>query len=179
MHQRILVVIGNEEDSRAAVSESLALARVHGAELLLFPVLPRYVLPVADMPMVGSLSPDDFQREVTGNAERQLGAAKALADAAGVPSRQALGAGLDDAQCIVEAAQTHRCQAIVVASAGGNAVMRLVGGSVIPGLITLSTLPVLVVRQSAGEPASHRRGRRRAPGRGDRRPARSSARRGA
>ena len=40
-----------------------------------------------------------------------------------------------------------QCDLIVVASTGSNAVMRLLTGSVIPGLITHSRVPVLVCRQ--------------------------------
>jgi nucleotide-binding universal stress UspA family protein len=148
MFKRILIVVGAEPTSRTAVSEGVALARVHEAEALFFSVLPRYVVPVADMPMIGMPSPDEFQRDVTRNAERLLAAAAVLADKAGVRSKSAVGSGLDDAECIVEAARKRRCDVIVVASAGRNAVMRLLSGSVIPGLITLSTLPVLVVRQA-------------------------------
>jgi nucleotide-binding universal stress UspA family protein len=147
MYKRILIVVGAGPTSRAAVAEGVALARAHDAECLFFSVLPRYVVPVADMPMLGALSPDEFQREATGNAQRYLAAATVTADRAGVRSKYAVGAGTDDAQCIVEAARKRRCGLIVVPSLGRNAVMRLLSGSVIPGLITHATIPVLVVRQ--------------------------------
>ena len=147
MYKKILIVVGAGPTSRAAVSEGVALAKVHDAEALFFSVLPRYVVPVADMPFIGMPSPEDFQRDATASAERLLAAATVLADKAGVRSKHALGAGFDDAECIVEAARKRRCSLIVVASAGSNAVMRLLSGSVIPGLITQSTIPVLVVRQ--------------------------------
>lgn len=149
MFKRILIVVGQGPTSRAAVTQGVALAKVHDAEALFFSVLPRYVVPVADMPMIGMPSPDEFQREATRNAENFLAAATVVADKAGVRSKYAVGAGFDDAECIVEAARKRRCDVIVVASAGRNAVMRLLSGSVIPGLITLSTIPVLVVRQAA------------------------------
>ena len=148
MFKRILIVVGAGPTSRTAVSAGVALAQVHDAEALFFSVLPRYIVPVADMPMIGMPSPEEYQRDVTRNAERFLAAATVVADKAGVRSKYAVGAGFDDAECIVEAARKRRCDVIVVASAGRNAVMRLLSGSVIPGLITLSTLPVLVVRQA-------------------------------
>ncbi len=148
MFKRILIVVSASPSSRTAVREGVALARVHDAEALFFSVLPRYVVPVADMPMIGMPSPDDFQREATRDADRFLAAATVVADKAGVRSKHAVGAGFDDAECIVEAARKRRCDVIVVASTGRNAVMRLLSGSVIPGVITLSEVPVLVVRQA-------------------------------
>ncbi|MDP1690824.1 MAG: universal stress protein [Burkholderiaceae bacterium] len=148
MYKKILIVVTSNPASRAAVVEGVALAKAHNAEALFFSVLPRYIVPVADMPMVGMLTPDEFRREATVNAQRYLAAATVVADKAGLRSKHAVGAGPDDAKCIVEAARKRRSGLIVVASSGRNAVMRLLAGSVIPGLITHSTIPVLVVRQA-------------------------------
>lgn len=149
MYKKILIVVSLNPGSRASVVEGVALAKAHDAEALFFSVLPHYVVPVADMPMVGMLSQEEFQREATVNAQRFLAAATVVADNAGVRSKHAVGAGLDDAKCIVEAAHKRRCGLIVVTSSGRSAVMRLLVGSVIPGLITRSTIPVLVVRQAS------------------------------
>ena len=147
MYKRILIVVGAGQTSRAAIAEGVSLAKVHDAEVLFFSVLPRYVVPVVDMPMLGVPSPDAFQREAHATAERLLTAAALVADKAGVRHRHAVGSGVDDAECIVDAARKRRCSLIVVASAGSNAVMRLLTGSVIPGLITHSPIPVLVCRE--------------------------------
>lgn len=147
MYRRILVVVEAGAVSRSAISEAVALAKGNDAELVFFSVLPRYVMPVSDMPMMGALSPDEFQRSATESAQRHLAAVSAVAKQAGVRCSYAVGAGVDDAECIIEAAKQRRCGLIVVASVGRNAVLRLIMGSVIPGLITLSTIPVLVVRK--------------------------------
>jgi nucleotide-binding universal stress UspA family protein len=104
MYNRTLIVVGAGPTSRAAVAEGVALARAHDADVHFFSVLPRYVVPVADMPMLRSLSRDEFQREAMGNAQRYLAAATVTADKAGVRSKYAAGAGTADAQCMVEAA---------------------------------------------------------------------------
>ena len=154
MYRRILIVVEAGSASRPAISEGVALAQDHGAEVLFFSVLPRYVMPVVDMPMVGVLSPEEFQRSARSSAQRHLAAVSTVAEQAGVRSHYAVGSGSDDAECIVQAAKQHRCDLTVVASLGRNAVMRLVMGSVIPGLITLSTVPVLIVRkQTSGSKA--------------------------
>ena len=70
---------------------------------------------------------------------------------------------------IVGAARKRRCDLIVVAADGHNAFVRLVTGSLVSGLITRSSLPVLVCKaveqMGAALPARHRlrpRSRRRA-----------------
>ena len=53
----------------------------------------------------------------------------------------------------------HHCDLIVVATEGRNAVMRILLGSVLPGLITAATVPVLVGRpQGAARPPGLRSG---------------------
>lgn len=154
MYKKILIVVDGEPKSRAAIKEGIALARIHGAEAVFFSVLPRYVPPMSDMPMLGTLSPEEFERSARNDAERLLAAATALADRAGVRSTSALGKGGDDAECIAEAARKRRCSLIVAATAGRNAVLRLLAGSVIPGLITHAHVPVLVCRAPARAPKS-------------------------
>lgn len=151
MYQRILIVVGADPALRPAVAEGVALAKVHGAEVVFFAVLPRYTMPVTDFPVLGVDSSDAFMKEVTHNADVDLASATAVADRAGVRSKAAKGSGVDDASCIFEAAHEYACELIVVESTGSNALMRLIDGSVIPGLITLSTIPVLVVRQVSPE----------------------------
>jgi nucleotide-binding universal stress UspA family protein len=149
MYKRILIVVGSGASSRAAVNEGVGVAQVQGAEVVFAYVLPRYVMPVSEMPLLGAPSPDEFQREARADAERLLATATLAANKAGVHSLHAVAAGVDDAQCIVDIARKRRCDLIVVASAGRNALMRLLTGSVIPGLITISPVPVLVCRPSA------------------------------
>ena len=64
-------------------------------------------------------------------------------------SKSVTGSGEDDARVIVEAARKRRCDLIVVASEGRNALLRLLTGSVIPGVITASPVPVMVCKAPA------------------------------
>lgn len=149
MYQRLLIVVDPSPASRLAINEGISLARALGGELLFFSVLPRYVEPVVDLPLIGSMSAAEFESDATKDAERGLAAAMAVADGAGIPSLRAVGVGVTPAQSICDAALEHHCGMIVVGSAGRNAVMRLLSGSVIPGLITLASVPVLVVRHES------------------------------
>ena len=160
MYQRILVVVtGDGATSRIAVKEGVALAQIHDAEVHFFHVLPRYIVPVTDIPMMGMPMPDQFLEESRANGERMLATARQVADEAGVGNQSALGSGADDAECIVEAVRKRRCGLVVVASSGRNALMRMVMGSVIPGLITMSPVPVLVCRRASPQRAARRRAR--------------------
>lgn len=147
MFKRILIVVDPRPVARAAITDGVAMARAHGAEALFFTVLPRYSVPVTDAPPFVLESPQEFQQAAKANADRLLAAAEVQAARAGVKSQVAVGSGEDDARCIVEAARKRRCDLIVVASEGRNALLRLLLGSVIPGLITTSPVPVLVCKQ--------------------------------
>jgi nucleotide-binding universal stress UspA family protein len=146
MYERILVLLNEEYTFRAAACEAVALGKVHGSELLFLSILPAYTLPVPDMPISAVPLPDEFQNAARKNAEQMLAEAEAKADKAGVRHRREMVEGPEDAQTVVNFARRRDCRLIVVGSAGRNAVVRLLSGSVIPGLITLSPLPVLICR---------------------------------
>jgi nucleotide-binding universal stress UspA family protein len=69
-----------------------------------------------------------------------------LAQSMGVASCAVVGDGEDDARGIIDAARERDCDVIVVACEGRNALVRLLNGSVVPGLISASPVPVLVCR---------------------------------
>lgn len=154
MYDSILIVVDDRASSRTALREGLSLARVHGAELVFFTVLPRYVIPAADVPPIVLDSPVDFERNARAQAERLLAGAQARARRLKVASRAVMGSGEDDADCIIDAAEREQCDLVVIASEGRNAVMRLLTGSAIPGLITASPVPVMVVKQRPRAPAA-------------------------
>ncbi|MBK7261029.1 MAG: universal stress protein [Rubrivivax sp.] len=146
-YDRILIVVDADPSVQFALDEGVALAHAHDAEVVLYAVLPTYVMPATEMPAVSLPSSEEFDRQARINAEQLLATAGQVAERAGVRWRKAMSAGPDDAHCISQAAADLQCDLIVVASTGSNAVMRLLTGSVIPGLITHSRVPVLVCRQ--------------------------------
>lgn len=85
-----------------------------------------------------------FYREARENAERTLSAAIALAEASDVFSIKVIGTAEHAAAYVAEEASRRRCDLIVVATEGRNALMRLLTGSIVPGLITNATMPVMV-----------------------------------
>lgn len=148
MFKHILIVVDSRPVSRASVKKGVALAKVHGSKLLFFHALPRYPVAQVEVMAWNILSEEDFDREARAGAERFLAAAAVVADKAGVSHQSVMDRGEDEAKCIVRMAQRRRCDLIVVGSEGRNAVLRLMMGSVIPGLITAAPMPVLVCKSS-------------------------------
>jgi nucleotide-binding universal stress UspA family protein len=126
-------------------------------------LLPSYVLPAADIPISSSIPIDEFEREAKAAADRVLAAAGVVAPRAGVTHRTASAGGELAARVLVNGARRRRCDAIVVASEGRNALLRLLTGSVIPGLITESPVPVLVCKNSGNREAKSNDGCRVSP----------------
>ncbi len=169
MYKRILVVVERPETAKVAVKEGVALAAFHGADLLFVHTFPRYVLPVAEAGPAVLSALEDFERETRSKAEQLLSSATAAARKAGVTSHVLTLSAADSAAAIVQTARQRRCNLIIAASEGRNAVMRMLAGSVIPRLITLATMPVMVCREATAlrkreTPAPRKRARRPAPG---------------
>ena len=154
MYKRILIVVDPHPAAQSAVSEGIALARRHRAEIVFYAVLPQPPLPLLDLAPVETPSPQAFAREARAEAAQVLARARAQADDAGVLSHEVLGRGENVPRAIVEAARKRRCELIVVPCEGSNAFMRIVTGSVVPGLITASTLPLLVCKSRAPHDAA-------------------------
>jgi len=149
MYERILIVVEQREFARAALHEGLRLATLHGSEVTLFTMLPSYPMPIGDVPLYDGVSTREFEQAAKAGAERVLAAAHVAADKAGVVARGSIGKGDDPVKAAVDAVKRRRISLVVVASEGRNALMRLLTGSIIPGLITQSPVPVLVVKNPA------------------------------
>ncbi len=146
MYRKILVVVDDRAVTQSAIRQAIEMATVHRADIIFFYLLPRYVLATGDMLAAVTLSQEEFQRHAHDQAHAMLMAASRLAERAGVQSFRSMGSGADDVQCICDMASNRHCDLIVVGTDGHNAVMRILSGSVIPGLITAATVPVLVCR---------------------------------
>lgn len=148
MYKRLLIAVDEDAVSRAAVVEGLTLARVLGAEVLFFHVLPTYQVPLsgADVMPLAPLDVRAHERYVHERAGRVLAEAAALAKSHDVPSRGVLGHGDDPAACVAQAAQEHHCDMLVVGSHGRTALQRLVLGSMAASLLPLAPMPMLVCK---------------------------------
>lgn len=142
--KKIMIAMDETKVWQAALAEGLKAARAYDAQILLYYVLPNFVLP---MPITVKWTPEDHFNEAKVHAAKSLTAAATLARRWGVKTSEALGSGDDAAACLARAAMEKKCELIVIGSHGRNAIERLVMGSVVTRLITLSPVPVLVCKQ--------------------------------
>lgn len=143
--RRILVVLPEGQERLVAIAEGLALARVHGADLVFQAVLPQPLPRTNEGAWPVAESFGTFYQEAHHDALQRLAQAAREAFQLGLSCTLATAAGHDAAQEIVDASTQHRCDMILLASAGHNALMRLLTRCVIPGVITRATVPVIVV----------------------------------
>lgn len=148
MYRKLLVLVDDRLDTQSATLEAIEIAQVHGAVILFFYILPPYRFPISDIPPAVALSPEEFQRQANAHAHTLLVAASELAELAGVQSYRAMGSSADNVQCVCDIAERRQCDLIVVGTDGHNAMMRILEGSIIPGLITAARVPVLICRGS-------------------------------
>lgn len=170
MYARILIVVEQREFSRAALHEGLRLAAAHGSEVVLFTMLPSYPMPIGDVPLYDGVSTREFEQAAKAGAERVLAAAHVAADKAGVVARGSIGRGDDAVKAAVDLIKRRKVDLAIVASEGRNALMRLLTGSIIPGLITQSPVPVLVVKSPSRQSVRAHVAAVKAPRRSTKRP---------
>lgn len=154
MFKRILVLIDEQPASMQAIRQGVEVARVNGGEIFFFHLLPSFdALPIAmhEAAVPRSL---DYEREIRCDASEILKTASNMAEAVGVLSISSMGSGgsKSDAHCVADIAEKRRCELIVVATDCRNALVRLVGRSIVPGLISIAKMPVLVCQ--FGDPSS-------------------------
>lgn len=147
MYRRIMIVVDDKPAAQAAIDEGTSLAARHGAEAVYLALMPAYPVALADEMSVSSIAPEAFRQAALAQADQVLSAAMSTALRAGVVARKTHGPEGGDARCIVEAARRRQCDLIVVGSEGSNAVVRLLNGSLVPGLITAADMPVLVCKE--------------------------------
>jgi nucleotide-binding universal stress UspA family protein len=144
MIQKILVVVDDRAATESAIDQAIELAQTHRADLFFFSVTPPIEVAVGDMVSV----PDPtLSAAHAAQASRRLAEASAWAERCGVHSHRARSNAQDPAQAVADAAKKRHCDMIVVATEEQNAVVRLLSGSIVPGLISRASVPVLVCRQ--------------------------------
>ncbi|MEY4267044.1 MAG: hypothetical protein RIS90_1579 [Pseudomonadota bacterium] len=146
MVRKILVVVDDRPVTQSAIDHAIEVAQVHRADIFFYCVLPRYDYPVSDMLAVVYVTAETFQAEAAKEAARLLAAASAWAERCGVLSHQGTSTAADAAQAVADAAAKRHCDLIVVGTDEQNAVVRLLSGSIVPGLISKATVPVLVCK---------------------------------
>jgi nucleotide-binding universal stress UspA family protein len=151
MYQRILILVDDREVSRHTVSQGVEMARVHGAEVVFFHALPNLDPMALSLPETMMMMPEGYEERVREAAADLLQQASAMADAAGVVNSRSMevcmGHGISEAQWVAERADKEHCDLIVVGTESRNALVRLIGGSIVPGLVTHANVPLLICRE--------------------------------
>lgn len=144
MFKKILLTTDGSQESLAALERALSLARLTGAPLHVLFVQEPY--PYAG---VGDASPaglQEYQADAQRAAQLAFDHAAHAASAAAVTMSSAVVEGHDPAQAIVDAAAGCEADLIVMRSHGRRGMARLLLGSVASRVLSLSSIPVLVVK---------------------------------
>lgn len=154
MHKKLLVVLDTTPASRAAVLEGVGIALLADAAIHFYHVMPGFVPPMADPPsgMVWGL--DDHLKGVHKTANALSRAALRDAQVAGLTATAHAEFADDAAEAIVKEARKKGCDLIVIGSQGRSTLQRLMFGSVVTRLLTLSPLPILACKQGRAAKAA-------------------------
>jgi len=147
MYTRILVATDGSELSGKAVAHAIALAKVHGSELVALKVT---LLRVEDH-WDGQIRRDAVEKAE--QEKRWAEASKAIVDgvmasaaAAGVKATAVTEKSNFIADTVIEVAKKRECDLIVMASHGRRGLARVLLGSETQHVLTHSHIPVLVLR---------------------------------
>lgn len=154
MYRHLLIVVADHPSSRVATAHGVDLARSVNARVTFVHVLLREHVAVTDMPPVATLVPDTFALEASRLAGQLLDAALAVAARSAVLARKVVLDVPNAVDGIAAQARDQGCDLIVVGTEGGNALVRLLTGSCVPGLITRAGVPVLVCHASDPLPSA-------------------------
>jgi nucleotide-binding universal stress UspA family protein len=147
MFKNILVPTDGSALSNKAVKKAAMLAARLGARITGFYVAPAYRLNVyAEYVPPDLMLPAEFEAKTKKIAQKYLDVVKKAATGAGV-SCTCYHANSDfTADAIVKAAKRYKCDAIVMASHGRSGLGRMLLGSETSKVLSMSKLPVLVLR---------------------------------
>lgn len=143
MYEHILVPVDGSEASMDAVSHAAALASVHGASLhVINAVEPQAAVETAGVDIVGAM--EEIGRQAIDDAEsvaREAGIENVTGTLLqGSPHRE-----------IVEYAEDHGVDLIVMGTHGRTGLGRLLLGSVTEKVVRVSPVPVLTIRPEETE----------------------------
>jgi nucleotide-binding universal stress UspA family protein len=141
---KILVPVDGSEPALDAVRHALRLHREGLATTFLLATVQE---PVYLYERVLPRDAEVLERVTGAVGDRALEGAEALFKAAGVPFEREIGSG-EPAAVLVDMAERHGCDAIVLGARGLGAVRAALMGSVSMGVLHASQLPVTVVKHA-------------------------------
>jgi nucleotide-binding universal stress UspA family protein len=147
MYKHILIPTDGSELAGHAVAAGIAFAKSVNAKVTAFTALEEYRLPGEAEVMARHIrSLDQHVAQAAGKAEAILGPVRERAAAAGVACDSCHALSDRPYEAIIEAADEHDCDLIFMASHGRRGLRALVYGSQAQGVLTHSTIPMLIYR---------------------------------
>ena len=149
MYKNILIATDGSELAEKGVDQGVALAKETGAKVTVVSVtvlLPSYGIVVAAEWASSPAAFQEYREAITKAATEILSKAKAKAVEIGVSAESVHVENQSPAQGIVGAAKARNADLIVIASHGRRGVNKLLLGSQAAEVLSLSTVPVLVIK---------------------------------
>jgi nucleotide-binding universal stress UspA family protein len=147
MYKRILVATDGSELSAKAVEHAIALAKVHGSELVALKVTHLQIDDHWDGQIMNDAAAKARQLKAwSENSQAVVDGVKAAAEAAGVTATAITENSNYIADTIIATARTQACDLVVMASHGRRGLARVLIGSETQHVLTHSHIPVLVLR---------------------------------
>ncbi len=147
MYKHILIPTDGSPTADKAVDAGIDFARQAGARITWFTAVPEYRLPsegeLVSRKFVSIAEHDRRSRET---AEQVLDRPTSRAQAAGIDCDSDFVQSDHPYQAIIEAAERHGCDLILMASHGRHGLSALVYGSETRDVLTHSSIPTLVYR---------------------------------
>ena len=144
-----MIATDGSELAEKGVDQGVALAKETGAKVIFVSVtelLPSYGIVVAAEWASSPAAFQEYREAITKAATEILSKAKAKAMEIGVSAEAVHVENQSPAQGIVEAANAKNADLIVIASHGRRGVNKLLLGSQAAEVLSLSTVPVLVIK---------------------------------
>jgi nucleotide-binding universal stress UspA family protein len=145
MFKHILLPTDGSAVSAAGVEKGIELAAALGAKVTALVVVEQFHVLTLNPKQLES-SRQDYEATATRHANEALEAARAKAEAAGVPLETQMLRGDHPHEVIVATAKAEGCDLIAMASHGRRGVSAMVLGSQTARVVTHATVPVLVLR---------------------------------
>jgi len=146
MYTHILISTDGSDVARKGLDQGLALAKSLGAKVTIVTVTERMPVYYGLDAGVAAVAYDGYGASQRDAAQKTLAAAKDAAVRLGVTADTVLLENVLPAEAILDAAKTHGCNLIAMASHGRRGLGRLVMGSVTAEVLAHSPVAVLVVR---------------------------------
>jgi nucleotide-binding universal stress UspA family protein len=145
VYKHLLIASDGSDIAMHAVDQGLELAKLCGAKVTAITVTEPWISE-APMEMAVIFPAADYEKAVAENASNLLKLISGKAQAAGVDCTFSHVKDQFAAEGIVEAARTHGCDLIVMASHGRRGLSRLILGSQAHRVLSLTEIPVLICR---------------------------------